>query len=365
MPVTITDDTIKRALQRYHREYDRYLKLAARVAEICSSEIVEENTIRAQVTSRAKSPKSLEGKLRRFAAMGSKSIPDVDAVFDQVRDLAAVRIATYEQRHEDQVVQLVCKRFVDTGGKRPVHELRDKNRTDPNNFYRATHIEVFLTPGDGVGTYTNVMDVPCEVQVCSMMAHVWNEIEHDLGYKPAAGALSDQERNFLAVLGQSVRMGDGTIANLFAETERRQREQGGAFTDVYDFVARMRVSFPGVDFGRNAGALFESLRPIRLVNPDSIKRLLDLPEPLTEAAQDALASFSRRLQAQGHTRFVLEPDSSDLLLVLLLPKIGRHLHSPLADAPSEGVVRVRWFAERFYEGPPAALAPEAHKEGSE
>jgi hypothetical protein len=52
--VTISDDTIKKAVQRYHREYDRYLKLAARVAEICRSEIIEGNAIRAQVTSRAK-----------------------------------------------------------------------------------------------------------------------------------------------------------------------------------------------------------------------------------------------------------------------------------------------------------------------
>lgn len=358
--MTISDDTIKKVLQRYHREYDRYLKLAARVAEICRSEIVEGNAIRAQVTSRAKSPKSLEGKLRRFAATGKKSMSDVDAVFDQIRDLAAVRIATYEQRHEDQVVQLVCNRFVDSVGKQPVQERKDKNLTDPNNFYRASHVEVFLTPGDGVGTYTNVMDVPCEVQVCSMMAHVWNEIEHDLGYKPAAGELSEQERNFLVMLGQSVRMGDGTISSLFAETERRQREQGGAFTDVYDFVARMRGCFPGVDFGRNAGALFESLRPIRLVNPDSIRRQLDLAEPMTEPGREALEVFSRRLQAQGETRFILEPDSSDLLLVLLLPKIGRHLRLPLADAPTESIARVRWFAERYAEGRPVTPAPEIH-----
>jgi len=45
--MTISDDTIKKAVQRYHREYDRYLKLAARVAEICRSEIVEGNAIRA------------------------------------------------------------------------------------------------------------------------------------------------------------------------------------------------------------------------------------------------------------------------------------------------------------------------------
>jgi ppGpp synthetase/RelA/SpoT-type nucleotidyltranferase len=344
--MTISDDTIKKAVQRYHREYDRYLKLAARVAEICRSEIVEGNAIRAQVTSRAKSPKSFEGKLRRFAASGKKSMPDVDSVFEKVRDLAAVRVATYEQRHEDQVVQLVCRRFIDMAGQNPGHERKDKNRDDPNNFYRASHIEVLLAPSDGVGTYTNVMDVPCEVQVCSMMAHVWNEVEHDLGYKPAAGTLSDQERTFLAMLGQSVRMGDNTIASLFAETERRQREQGGAFSDVYDFVARLRGWFPNVDFGRHAGALFEAFQPIRLVNPDSIRRQLNLAEPMTDAGRTAVEAFNQQLQAQGHSRFSLEPNSSNVLLVLLLPKIGSFLRSTLSDASTEGVVRVRWFAER-------------------
>lgn len=347
--MTISDDTIKKAVQRYHREYDRYLKLCARVAEICRIEIVEGNAIRAQVTARAKSPKSLEGKLRRFAASGKKSMPDVDSVFAEIRDLAAVRIATYEQRHEDQVVQFVGRRFIDATGNTPTHERKDKNRENPNNFYRASHLEVFLPPQDIVGTYSNVVDVPCEIQVCSMMAHVWNEIEHDLGYKPMTGSLSDQERNFLVMLGNSVRVGDGTIASLFAETERRQKEQGGAFTDVYDFVARIRGWFPGTDFGRHAGALFETFRPIRLLTPESIRKLIDLPEPMTEAARKAVALLDASLASRGDLRFRLDDNSSDLLLVLLLPKIGRHLVASSLDAGVEGVARVRYFAEKFQE----------------
>jgi ppGpp synthetase/RelA/SpoT-type nucleotidyltranferase len=349
--MAISDDTIKKAIQRYHREYDRYLKLSARVAEICRTEVVEGNAIRAQVTARAKSPKSLEGKLRRFAATGKKNIQDVDAVFEQIRDLAAVRIATYEQRYEEQVVHLVCSRFVDSIGRPPQHERKDKNLEDPANFYRASHVEVFLTPSDVVGTYSNVVDVPCEVQVCSMMAHVWNEVEHDLGYKPAVGVLSEQEKGFLVMLGQSVRVGDGTIASLFAETERRQKEQGGVFSDVYDFVARLRGWFPGVDFGRNAGALFESLQPIRLTNPDSIRKQLDRSElhELVEAGRTAAREFATQLEARSQDRFSLDMNSSDLLLVLLLPRIGKHLAATAADTGIEGAARVRWFAERSQE----------------
>lgn len=347
--MTISDETINKAVQRYHREYDRYLKLCARVAEICRTEVVEGNAIRAQVTSRAKSPKSLEGKLRRFAASGKKVIADVDAVFSQIRDLAAVRIATYEQRHEDEVVQSVCNRFLNPEGLRLAPERMDKSIQNPTNFYRATHIEVFLPPSDVVGTYANVADVPCEIQVCSMMGHVWNEIEHDLGYKPLEGNLSEQERSLLVMLGQSVRLGDGTIANLFAATERRQKEQGGAFTDVYDFVARVRGWFPDVDFGRHAGGLFVSLQPLRLVTPDSIHKQIAVVEPMTQQGLLALDALAANLVARGETRFELDRNSSDVLLVLLLPKIGKHLAASTADGVTDGAARVRWFAECFQE----------------
>ncbi|MHC2261402.1 GTP pyrophosphokinase [Sinorhizobium meliloti] len=347
--MTISEETIKNAVLRYHREYDRYLKLSARVAEICRFEIVEGNAIRAQVTFRAKSPKSLEGKLRRFAASGKKNLANVQSVFDEIRDLAAVRIATYEQRHEEQVVQLVCKRFVDQKGAMPTSERKDKNAADNSNFYRATHIEAFLPEGDVIGTYSNVSDVACEIQVCSMMAHVWNEIEHDLGYKPLTGSLSEQERSLLVSLGFAVRQGDITIGNLFAETERRQQLHGGVFTDVYDFVARVRGWFPDIDFARNAGPLYEALQPVRLVSPESIRKQITVPEPMTAAAQQALDEFAFRLAAKKERRFVLDRNSSDLLLVLLLPKVAPYIVSTSSDAVSDGVARIRWIAARFQE----------------
>jgi ppGpp synthetase/RelA/SpoT-type nucleotidyltranferase len=344
--VTISQDTTKNAVLRYHREYDRYLKLSARVAEIFPFEIVERNAIRAQVTSRAKSPKSLEGKLRRFAAPGKNDLPDVRPVFDEVLNLAAVRIATYEQRHEDQVVQLVCKRFVDPKGASFASQRKDKNAPDYNNFCRATYIEAFLPEADVIGTYANVSDVPCEIQVCSMMAHVWNESEHDLGYKPLTGSLSDRERSFLVMLGHAVRQGDMTIGSLFAETERRQREHGGVFTGIYDFVGRVRGWFPDIDFGRNAGPRYEALQPVRLVSPETIRKLITAPEPMTAAAQTALDEFSAKLAAKGDVRFTLDGNPSDLLLILLLPKVVAYIVSSSGEAVSDGVARLRWLAAR-------------------
>jgi ppGpp synthetase/RelA/SpoT-type nucleotidyltranferase len=347
--MSIDESVIQGAVARYNREYDRYLKLCVRVAEICRLEIVEANALRAQVTSRAKSPKSLEGKLRRFSANGKKKFEDIDSVFTQIRDLAAVRIATYEQKHEKQVAEELCKRFSGENGQRPAIDVKDKHAANTALFYRATHCEVFLPDGDLIGIYANVAGVPCEVQVCSMMSHVWNEIEHDLGYKPLTGELSALEKELLVSLGHLSRSGDGTISQLLAATDQRLTEQTDSFADVYDFVARVRRLFPNIDFGRHAGPLFEQLRPLRLLSLDSVRRNMTVREPLAEHAAVQLRALSISLRERGDSRFELEENSSDLLLVALLPRIARHLvNSQLADL-SSGAVRIRWIAERFLE----------------
>lgn len=347
--MTFSDEQIRGTVARYHREYDRYLKLCARVAEICRLEIVEGNAIRAQVTSRAKTPKSLETKLRGIVARNKKPLTDLDSVFVHVRDLAAVRIATYEHRHEAQIVDLVCKRFHSEAGTPPVPEPKDYMRDRPNqdNYYRATHLEVLLPPADLVGTYANVAGVPCEIQVCSMMAHVWNEIEHDLNYKPFSGSLSKFELDQLKHLGMNVRMADGIISQLLAETDKRQAEQTAPFTDVYDFVARIRGWFPGVDFGRHAGPLFEILRPLRLLTPDAIRRQIDLPDPIADGAKRRAQTLMLTDKDLGNT---IEPDSSDLLLVALLPRMASIFRRDQSRAP--GIARIRDIAVNYslYDG---------------
>jgi hypothetical protein len=70
---------------------------------------------------------------------------------------------------------------------------------------------------------------------------------------------------------------------------------------------------------------------------------------MTAAAQSALDELSAQLAAKGDGRFSLDRDSSDLLLVLLLPKVANYIVSSSGDAVSDGVARLRWFAARFQE----------------
>ena len=345
--MTISEPTIAEAVARYQREYDRYLKLCSRVADICRYEVVEANAIRAHVTFRAKGHKSLETKLRKFALTGKKTMPTVDSVFDQVRDLAAIRVATYVQTDEGKVTEAIAKRFAGPNGAAVVVDLKDKHATNPQNFYRATHLEVYLPSRDLVGTYSNVAGVPCEIQVCSMMAHVWNEIEHDIGYKPT-GELSDLERTTLVNIGHLTRSGDGMLSQLLAATDARNAEQTEAFSDVYDFVARARRWFPSVDFATNAGPLFEELQLLRLNTPSGIQKQIGDPSTVADRSLAELNSLSALLQQRGEARYVLEENSADRLLCLLLPKVAQHIVSNHPTGRGVGgPTRISWLAARY------------------
>lgn len=360
--MTISEPTIAEAVARYQREYDRYLKLCSRVADICRYEVVEANAIRAHVTFRAKGHKSLETKLRKFAQTGRKFMPTVDSVFDQVRDLAAVRVATYVQTDERKVTDAIVKRFAGSHGAAVTIDSKDKHATDPNNFYRATHLEVYLPNQDLVGTYSNVVGVPCEVQVCSMMAHVWNEIEHDIGYKPT-GELSDLEKSALVNIGHLTRSGDGMISQLLAATDIRNAEQTAAFSDVYDFVARARRWFPSVDFATNAGPLFEELQLLRLNTPGGIQKQIGELSNVAERSLAELQSLNASLHQRGETRYVLEKNSADRLLVLLLPKVAQHIVSNHPTGRGVGgPTRISWFAARYLD--PVATATTHAPEGA-
>lgn len=345
--MTISEPTIAEAVSRYQREYDRYLKLCSRVADICRYEVIEANAIRAHVTFRAKGHKSLETKLRKFAQTGKKSMPTVDSVFDQVRDLAAVRVATYVQTDERKVTDAIVKRFAGINGASVAIDLKDKHATDSNNFYRATHLEVYLPNQDLVGTYSNVVGVPCEVQVCSMMAHVWNEIEHDIGYKPS-GELSELEKSTLVNIGHLTRSGDGMISQLLVATDTRNAEQTAAFSDVYDFVARARRWFPSIDFATNAGPLFEELQVLRLNTPGGIQKQIGDLSNIVERSLAGLRSLNASLHQRGEIRYVLEENSADRLLVLLFPKVAQHIVSNHPTGRGVGgPTRISWFAARY------------------
>ncbi len=317
----ISETVIAEAVARYDRERDRYIKLASRVADLCRGAVVEDNAIRAQVTSRTKTVKSFEGKLRRFSRRPDKNCATVDAVFAQVGDFAGVRIATYRPEDEVRVAKAIATLFCGSDGGPIDVDLKDKLKPAAGQFYRATHCQVHLPEADLVGNYENLRGASCEIQICSMMAHVWNEIEHDIGYKPEGEGPSDAELGLLETLGHLTRAGDAAITRLLAANIARMAVQTGDFADVHDFAARLRPHFPSADLSVNAGPAYEAATILGLSSAEKIDQATAGAAFNIKDAGEAIQSFNASLEQAGRSELGLNGASADLALISLL-KIG-------------------------------------------
>jgi ppGpp synthetase/RelA/SpoT-type nucleotidyltranferase len=311
-------------------------------------DIVKANAIRAQVTSRTKTADSFREKLERFSRRADKNMTDVDDVFSQVGDLAGVRIATYRQDDEKRVTEEIKKRFSWLKGLDVDIEVKDKLDLESKKYYRATHCQASLRDDDLIGDYENLRGASCEIQICSMMAHVWNEIEHDIGYKPEGGGPGSGEHRLLGALGHLTRSGDEVITALLDATFARLEAQKGDFNDVYDFVARLRKDLPDIDLAANAGQLFEALQALDLKSPERLKRYIGELKKSPRDAVQRIAAFNQFSEHRWGESFLLDDTTSDLLLVLLLEQFAKEIeHSFPAGRAMGRPARIRSISTRY------------------
>jgi len=341
--LALTEEVISQSVERYWRERDRYLKLATLVAEKCQ-QMIDAGLIRATVTYRSKDPERLRGKLRK-QSRESGSGPDLDsveAVFSWVSDLAGVRISTYVESDRAEVVERLRAIFVGLEGE----DIDVDKKDQPGKLYRATHCQVAPPAAELVGTYENLAGLTCEVQVCSLLAHVSNEIEHDIRYKPLTGSLSPLEDERLDALGQLTASGDVMVKAIIEAQERRQAETQGEFEDEYDFVVRMRGKFPSAsNFSEHAYQLYEELLAFGLNSPAAIEK-----ELLADDYLKCSSSLLERLEKVCREDFVAiaDPNTSDALLVLLLEKHASEIEDRHPAGRGRGrPSRIRSLATRF------------------
>ena len=306
----LTDEAIDQAVARYWREYDRYGKLAEFVGEACRK-LLDDNVVRGSVQWRAKNPDRLRAKLQK-----NRNLCDDDGcVFTAIKDFAGARVTTYVESDRERIVEFIRKRFDAEGNGQSVDA---KIKDSKDNFYRATHCTVLLKSDDLVGRYENLKGLGCEVQVCSLLAHVYNEIEHDLRYKPLTGELSNEEESLLDALGHLTASGDTIVNQTLDAVSRRQERKRTEFEDEYDFVVRMRSKFPDApNFATNAGQLYEACIQLGLRSPEEIDKALNFGDTTAERGKNLAEKLAKAVN-EDETQLEVDPDSSDQLLVLLV-----------------------------------------------
>jgi putative GTP pyrophosphokinase len=169
----------KRCTERFHELLERLLEGVGLNNRIHS------------VTSRLKDPEKVREKLNRGEGRYS-SLADVT-------DLVGLRVITYFADDVDEVASTIEAEFdID------LEQSTDKRKAiDPDRFgYLSLHFVCGLKPERSeLREYAEFKDIRCEIQVRSILQHAWAEIEHDLGYKTAAGIPAEMRRRFSRLAG--------------------------------------------------------------------------------------------------------------------------------------------------------------------
>jgi ppGpp synthetase/RelA/SpoT-type nucleotidyltranferase len=187
------------------------------------------------ISHRVKDPQSLYEKLSRPGkAYGQLA---------DVTDLAGLRIITFFPEDVDRVGELIENEFaIDR-----VNSIDKRLTSDPDRFgYASLHkVCSFSDKRVRLAEYAAYRGLKCEVQIRTILQHAWAEIEHDLGYKSAAGVPTGFRRRFSRV-----------AALLECADDELMRLKTDLATYSVTIVAKVKATAPGVALDKVTLRLF-------------------------------------------------------------------------------------------------------------
>lgn len=269
-------DLIDSFIAQYRRQYDFYDQ-AGRLAAKMLEGSLKDTGIRSIVTSRAKAVEGLKAKVRARAPR--KKYASVEYIFEDIVDLAGVRVALYfpgEQTQADRVIQNL---FILQGKPKTFPDPSTKATYEKRfSGYHATHYRVQLKEDDLKAAERHYAEAKIEIQVASVLMHSWAEVEHDLVYKPQQGALSTDEYAILDELNGVVLAGERDLKRLQKAGEGRVAAGGRSFSNYYDLASHLlgtSAAVGGGSIGETAlgriDLLFEFLKRLDRGTPDQLK----------------------------------------------------------------------------------------------
>lgn len=276
-----TNEIIESFLKHYEQGYYFYDKLATLVADQCEKK-VNESSIRAIVTSRAKKIKSLKEKI--YQRHKTKNYQSETAIFEDIVDLAGVRIALYFPADRARVENFIKDIFIIIEEKPfPRPKTENEKDKDKNKFdgYHADHYRVMLKSETLEDKNKDCANYIIEIQVASILMHAWAEVNHDLAYKPSSGELSKQESSILDGLNGLVLTGEVLLEQLQSAFQERVAHQKEPFANQYElavFVSeRLKKSRGEVSFiyKEDFGLLLNVLYELSQDAPDYVDDLLN------------------------------------------------------------------------------------------
>jgi len=294
-------DLISQFVARYRKEYDFYEQACRMTAQILDSNL-QSTGVRAIVTSRAKNPARLEIKVRQRSV--KTPYTSVEQIYDDIVDLAGVRVALYFPAEREEVGRVIRSLFALVSKPKEFPTSGQPSYKKRFSGYWATHYRVRLPETLLNESQKRYAEANVEIQVASVLMHAWSEVEHDLVYKPLQGKLSDDEYAILDELNGLVLAGEIALERLQRAGEQRISEHDREYTNHYDLASSLldlaREKLAGLNIHDSAlgrvDLLYALLNELNLGTPENLARYIDAlhsdleRRPLAEQVIDQVLS---------------------------------------------------------------------------
>jgi ppGpp synthetase/RelA/SpoT-type nucleotidyltranferase len=275
--------------------------------------LLQGRALKSVVTSRAKSVESLKRSLWRDREKRSPEEFE-RALAPPLVDLAGVRVLLYQ----DADVEPARDALTEFEALRS----KDKRSTDA---YSAYHLVVHNWCSEDDADNRELRGIPCEIQICTIVEHVWNELEHDIKYKQPGGRPDDGQVEMLMSLRGELELCARTVRRLMARTTERLRSNDEQLVGAQD----LRRYLEG-RFNRRVDGPFDELW--KLIYP--------LVDRVTPRIMDDLFDQGRPELAARELRNQLDLDAAHrdvgLVAVMLLPAfLAENVRDVIGDQPDE------------------------------
>lgn len=251
--VSLTPQDITFLCARYQEQKPRFERLAAEINRFLAV-VLEKCAVKHMISHRAKGVGSFGRKLtkgrERYAFESFEG-----ALSPPIKDLAAARVLLYLAVDIDPVVQAIESELRAAGHGVVPQDKRSLDR------YSAYHFHV-----DCKGTAFNRGELSevtvFEIQICTITAHVWNELEHDIIYKQPSGEPDVAQRELLHALHGELDLATRTAGRLMAHTQDLIAQNTAPIRGPEDLQHCLRNRAHGRGLKGDFGALYQLLAGI-------------------------------------------------------------------------------------------------------